>query len=167
MTNNLSFIEKEEEEINEISETVDEIKVYKEKPYFNSDKQPFGLTLKGRSKVYIKAHEAFKELMIKNKKYNVVSGTMKFIDVAKKPSMINATVAVTVNDTEQGNVDLKLYNPNKKGATIELRKTTDSCYESVNSLKEMICTFLDGLLAGKEVSEVLKYLSKKNLMNKT
>ena len=168
MTSNLSFIEEEEEEeIMEVSESMDEIKVYKEKPYFNSDKQPFGLTLKGKSKDYIKAHEAFKDLLIKNKKYNVVSGSMKFLDVTKWPSMINATVAVIVNDTKQGNVELKLYNPNKKGATIELRKTTDSCYESVISLKVMICIFLDGFLAGKNVSEVLKHLSKKNLMNKT
>ena len=37
----------------------------------------------------------------------------------------------------------------------------------MESLKDMICTILDGLLAGKEVGDVLKYLSKKSLMSKT
>ena len=59
MTSDLSFTE---EEVLDVShDSTEEIRVYKEKPYFNSDKQPFGLTLKGRSKDYIKAHEAFKE----------------------------------------------------------------------------------------------------------
>ena len=165
MTSDLSFTE---EEVLDVShDSTEEIRVYKEKPYFNSDKQPFGLTLKGRSKDYIKAHEAFKELVIKNKKYNVVSGNMKFLDVTRRPSMVNALVEVTVNSVKQGNVELKLYNPNKKGATIELRKTTDFSYECVESLKVMICSVLDGILAGKEVAEVLRYLSKKNLMRKT
>ena len=34
-----------------------EFKVYKEKPYMNSDKNPFGLTLKGSSKEYRLAHD--------------------------------------------------------------------------------------------------------------
>ena len=44
---NLELIEEEEEEeIMEVSDTMDEIKVHKEKPYLNSDKQSFGLTSK-------------------------------------------------------------------------------------------------------------------------
>ena len=38
-----------------------EFKVYKEKPYMNSDKNPFGLTLKGSSKEYRLAHDTIKQ----------------------------------------------------------------------------------------------------------
>ena len=38
-------------------------KVYKEKTYFNSNKDPFGITLNGRTKAYIKAHEKVKDIL--------------------------------------------------------------------------------------------------------
>ena len=44
------------------------LKVYKEKPYLNSSKEPFGLTIKGRSKEYVAAHENIRGLLIKGKR---------------------------------------------------------------------------------------------------
>ena len=43
------------------------LKVYKEKPYLNSSKEPFGITIKGRSKEYVAAHENIRGLLIKGK----------------------------------------------------------------------------------------------------
>ena len=47
--------------------SVSVLKAYKEKPYLNSNKEPFGLTLKGKSKEYINAHVGVKALLIKGK----------------------------------------------------------------------------------------------------
>ena len=41
----------------------DIVKAYKEKPYFNSNKEPFGLTLNGKGKEYICAHGMIKGLI--------------------------------------------------------------------------------------------------------
>ena len=147
-----------------------EFKAYKEKPYLNSDKEPFGLTINGKSKEYIKAHEAFKGMVKKGKKYNVESGSMRILDATLNKAMVNAIVEVTVCGSIKGNVELKVYNPSvvkKKGATIEMRKVTDFGYENVVYLKDMICNVLDGLIAGGDVPGVLKNLSKKVLMKKT
>ena len=43
------------------------VKVYKEKPYFNSNKQPFGITVNGKSREYVAAHESVKALIVKGK----------------------------------------------------------------------------------------------------
>ena len=47
-----------------------QFKIYKEICYPNSEGNPFGLTINGRSKEYINAHEAFKDMIIKGKKYS-------------------------------------------------------------------------------------------------
>ena len=52
-------------------ETVDEYKVYKEKPYKNSNGDPFGVTLNGKVKDYIQAHNKVRELMKKGRIYDV------------------------------------------------------------------------------------------------
>ena len=39
-----------------IQDEIVEYRVYKEKPYLNSAKEPFGLTMNGKNKEYIKAH---------------------------------------------------------------------------------------------------------------
>ena len=147
-----------------------EFKAYKEKPYLNSDKEPFGLTLNVKSKEYIKAHAAFKGMVQKGKKYNVESVSMRILDATLNKAMVNAIVEVTIGGSIKGNVELKVYNPSvvkKKGATIEMRKVTDFGYENVGYLRDMICNVLDGLIAGGDVPGVLKSLSKKVLMKKT
>ena len=119
-----------EEKVDETSE-VEVLKPYTEKPYFNSNKEPFGITLNGKSRGYIAAHEKVKALMIKKK--NIVSdaGRFKVLDASRPTGMIYATVEVE-NEDEKGNVNLKVYNPSqnkKKGATIEIRKISDSDYK--------------------------------------
>ena len=107
------------------SETNSEYKVYKLNTYVNSDKNPFGLTLKGRTKEYILAHETFQHLIVKRKKYFVGKGFFKVVDPNQRPAMVDAILEVSEDGIEKGNVEIKVYNPSnnkKKGATIELRK---------------------------------------------
>ena len=110
-----------------INEQIVEYKVYKVKPYLNSDRQPFGLTLNGKSKEYIQAHKSFKELIKKGKQYTVQKSKVKILDVTNNGS-ITAIVEITDGGGAKGNVQLKVYNPStskKKGATIEIRKMSD------------------------------------------
>ena len=46
-------------------EQITEYKVYKEKKYFNSSKEPFGITIHGKSKEYLGAHETSKGILVK------------------------------------------------------------------------------------------------------
>ena len=105
-----------------------QFKIYKEKCYPNSEGNPFGLTINGRSKEYIVAHEAFKDMIIKGKKYSIEETKISILDVTKNKSMLNAVVEISEKQNDKGNVNLKVYNPSlnkRKGATIELRKITD------------------------------------------
>ena len=52
-----------------IDENIVEYKVYKVKPYLNSDKDPFGLTINGKSKEYVHAHQTIKGLLKKAKQF--------------------------------------------------------------------------------------------------
>ena len=56
----VDVVEEEEEE-------VVEYKVYKEKPYLNSDRDPLGISLNGKTKEYIHAHESLKNVLKKGK----------------------------------------------------------------------------------------------------
>ena len=46
-----------------INEEIVEYKVYKVKPYLNSDREPFGLTINSKSKDYIQAQKSFSEII--------------------------------------------------------------------------------------------------------
>ena len=85
-----------------IQEEVVEYKVYKEKPYLNSDREPFGVTLNGKTKEYILAHGAIKELMKKGKIYPVRKGYLKVLDVTHNKAMLNAILEVSVDEEGKG-----------------------------------------------------------------
>ena len=51
-----------EEVIEVFDDPLDEYKIYKEKPYKNSNGDPFGVTIKLRVKDYIQAHNKVREL---------------------------------------------------------------------------------------------------------
>ena len=125
-------------------------KAYKEKPYLNSNKDPFGLTI---SKDYINAHETIKGLIKKGKDISIVKGRMKILDAIINKAMINAIVEVTSKEGIKGNAELKVYNPSlnkKKGATIEIRKVTDFDYVLVEALRNIITGLLDCIISGRE-----------------
>ena len=46
-----------------IQDEIVEYRVYKEKPYLNSAREPFGVTINGKTKDYLKAHKTIKELI--------------------------------------------------------------------------------------------------------
>ena len=131
------------------------LKCYKEKPYFNSNKEPFGLTLNGNSKDYINAHEIVKGSLKKGKEIKTPIGKIKILDATIKKGMVVAIVEVTmVRDGIRENAELKVHNPSvvkKKGATIEIRKILDFEYTFVENLKKVVSSFLDRIIDGEEV----------------
>ena len=114
------------------TEEVVEYKVYKEKPYLNSDREPFGLTINGKSKEYIHAHEGLKNMIKKGKQYTIDDGTIKVLDVTNNKAMLNAILETSVNGGSKGNAEIKVYNPslNKK----KLRKMSGFDYSQVEIL---------------------------------
>ena len=141
-----------------VQEIVD-YKAYKIKPYLNSDKEPFGLTINGKTKEYIDAHENLKQLLKKGKEYTNDGVKIKVLDVTNNKGMSNMIIEVLKTGEEKGNVEVKIYVPSvqkKKGATIEMRKCSGFNYAQVEMLKTIITNFLDGFMAGSDVNEVIK-----------
>ena len=122
-------------------------KAYKEKPYLNSNKEPFGLTLNGKSKEYIDA----KGLLIKGKEIATLKGKIKILDATLNKAMVNTIVEIVSTEGVKGNAELKVYNPSlnkKKGATMEIRKVSDFEYVHVENLRNVLTGLLDSVNAG-------------------
>ena len=130
-------------------------KVYKENPDFNSNKEPFGLTIKGKTRDYVAAHENIKEMMIKNKQVTSSVGKMKIVDTSWSKAMVSAIVEVANPDgSVHGEVELKVHNASndkKKGATLEIRKLSDSEYCHVELLKTVIMNLLDKFMRNEDL----------------
>ena len=137
-------------------EEITEYKVYRIKPYVNSNKEPFGITIQGKSKEYVAAHQTLKRIIIKGKKYKMNVGEMKVLDITDKGSLFVAIIQVSDEKEKRGNVELKVHAPGKKGASIELRKMSDYDYIHVEWLKVIITTILDGFIDGEDINEVTK-----------
>ena len=155
-----------------INEEIVEYKVYKVKPYLNSDRQPFGLTINSKSKDYIQAQKSFSEIVkIRGKQFRACRSKVKIVDVTHKPSVVTAVAEVMEDVGIKGNVQIKVYSPGKKGAAIELRKLSDTDYKLVDKLKDVITVILDGLIAGNNIEQVLidakKELGQKSLSKVT
>ena len=89
--------------------SVSVLKAYKEKPYLNSNKEPFGLTLKGKSKEYINAHVGAKALLIKGKE--IVRGRIKILDTTHNRAMVNTIVEIKSKEGVKGKAEMKAYDP--------------------------------------------------------
>ena len=151
-----------------IEEEVIEYKVYKEKPYLNSDRDPFGLKFKGKSKEYLKAHEKLKGIIKKGKQYVIKNVKMKVLNVNASKSMVIAIVEVSDDGTQKGNVEIKVHAASmgkKKGATLEIRKMSGFEYLYVQKARNVIADLLDGFISGEELESILE--NSKNGVNKS
>ena len=142
-------------------------KCYEVSTYKNSSKEPLGLTIKGKSKNFISAHGYILENIIKGKSLKTEKGCFKISDTSRKNGMTNAIIEINVTDDELESVELKIYDPSnnkKKGATIELRKMSDSDFFSVEKLCEMITSLLDDAIKNSKTRNCSKggLLSKDN-----
>ena len=158
-----------EEVIEEVFEEDVEYKVYKEKPYLNSDRDPLGISLNGKSKEYIHAHESIKKVLKKGKQYSFDKGNMKILDVTFNKAMTNAIIEVNVQGESKGNVEVKVHRPSvhkKKGATIEIRKMSGFDYDHVLILRSIIISLLDNFIIGNDINQILK-TNKKGISKKT
>ena len=129
----------------------DEFKVYKEKPYTNSNKEPFGITISSKSKAFITAHQNVKKMLRKGKVYQIDRNEIKVVDVTNNLGLFVSILEVGEVNEEKGNVEIKVHAPGKKGATIELRKMSGFEYHYVELLKSMITAFIDGFISGEDV----------------
>ena len=96
----------------------DNFKCYKTKTYKNSDGDPFGLTIKGKNKEYLKAHAKVKSLVnIKRfKEYFVEEEKVTIVNTNVGKSLTTSVVGVESDIDGRGKVELKIYHPseNKK-----------------------------------------------------
>lgn len=146
-----------------------EYKCYKIKSYNNSDGDPFGVTINGKTKDYLEAHNKFRQIIKKGNSYDVEfksaatpvnqRGKMSFLNVVITKTLFDAIVEITSQDGTRSNVQLKSYNPSqnkRKGATTELRKLPDFDYDQVDILKAIVTSFLDTFINGDTLETVLK-----------
>ena len=84
-------------------------KVYTEKPYFNSDKDPFGVTLNGKTKDYLRGHEVIKNLIITGKKNFVEEERIRIVEATHKKGMVIGIIEVaSKSESDKGNAELKV-----------------------------------------------------------
>ena len=124
----------------------------------NSDRDPFGITINGKTKEYLHAHDSIKGIIKKGKQFSVMENKVKILHVTLFKAMVNAIVEVTTKGDGKGNVELKVYNPSnnkKKGATIEMRKMSGYEYDHVLVLKNIVTILLDGLILGNDINQVM------------
>ena len=128
--------------------------MYTIQEYLNSNKDPFGLTIKGKSKSFKEAHKTFQASIINGKTIVTNEGKFKVSDLSHNRGTKNAILQFSEGGIEQGDVELKVYDTNmdkKKGATIEIRKTSGSDYDYVEKLKEAVTCILDKFLGDDDV----------------
>lgn len=129
-----------------------EYKLYTVNPYYNSDKEPMGLTFKGKAKDYKLAHESIKKSLKRGTEIVLSYGKFKVVELPLKKAMTNAVVEVEASDGTLGTVEMKIYEPStkkNKGATIELRVLPGSGYNHVERLKDILINLIDDLISGE------------------
>ena len=143
---------------------IGEYKVYNEKVYNNSDREPLGVSINGKTKEYLGAHEAIRNMMKLGRKYIIKEGEMKIVDVKYLNAMVNVVIDVTKDGGNKGRVELKIHNPSarKRGATLELRKMSGFEYKHVHFLKNIINILLDGFIMGKDLNDIVKTVGRQN-----
>ena len=134
----------EDLEDSEESEGEEDSKLYAIKYYLNSNGEQMGLTFKGKAKAHIESHNKSIEIMDKQpktkEKYSTF-GKSKFKVIEKPPktpTLLTLKLQVTAPDNSVGTAELKLHKPAKKGATLEIRKTSDGDFDTVEKLKDAI-----------------------------
>ena len=151
----------EDLEDNEESEEEDNSKMYAIKYYLNSNGEQMGLTIKGKAKAHIESHNKIIEIMDKlpkTKEKESTFGKSKIKVIEKPPNtptLLTLKLQVTAPDKSVGTAELKLHKPAKKGATLEIRKTSDGDFDTVEKLKDAIVKLFHMLASGETVSRIL------------
>ena len=134
-----------------------ENKAYTVNEYNNSDGDPLGISLNGKTRIYIDAHEALKNKIKKGSQYTADDLYLRVLDVKNIPAVKTAIIEVSYNGKARGNAELKIYRPSikkKKGATIEMRKSAGYDYEQVDILRNIVVHFLDKFMRENKQGEV-------------
>ena len=71
---------------------VSEYKPYTVNEYDNSDGEPLGISLNGKSKIYVEAHEALKNKIKKGLKYTADTASLRVLEVKNIPAVKTAVI---------------------------------------------------------------------------
>ena len=126
--------------------------------FSNSDDLPFGLTLKGKARSFVLAHETLRNVIIKGKSLKIGNSSIKFVDVDRNSKLINAVAEVSDVDNGKGHAEMKVYIPShKKGKTVTIEIRKMSGYEFVHAevLKRFLVKLLDGFIEGKDLNQLI------------
>ena len=115
--------------------------------YKNSDGDDLGVTIKGKTKLFLDAHQSLKNFMTLSKLEKLDDTKFKVANVSKLKGRQNVTIEVeNDNDEDKGGAELIIHNPSiqkNKGATIEIRKLSGFEFKHVEMLKEVIILLLN------------------------
>ena len=81
------------------------MKPYTIKEYQNSNKDPFGLTIKGKSRNFKEAHKSFQESIINGKHFAKKEVKFKVIDLSHNRGIKNAILQLSDGESKGGNVE--------------------------------------------------------------
>ena len=140
--NDVEIQDNDEEDVNEFYD-------WEMIPKRNSEETKTGVTFKGDTEEYIKAHGLLLKMMDKKgTKYFVNSREIRILDNAK-----NKPIKVEVKPLkgETGKVNIKIYNVNTKGgATMMISKVSDGKLFHVKALAFKVIKYLmDGMIDGE------------------
>ena len=133
-----------------------EYKPYTVNEYNNSDDEPLGISLNGKSKCYVDAHEALRNKIKKGLQYTANGANLRVLDVKNIPAVKTAVIEVSSNGKNRGNAELKVYRPSvhkKKGASIEMRKSAGFDYKQVDILRNIVVYFLDQFMIENDTDD--------------
>ena len=131
--------------MDDTAESIEVYKLYNVHEYTDSDGHPLGISIRGKVKPFIDAHEALKNKIKKGFQCEMKDINMRVLDVRVKPAVRDAVVEVSKNKIK-GQAEIKIYRPSvkkNKGASIELRKSSGFDYEHLVLLKDIVSNILD------------------------
>ena len=130
-------------------------------PYNEEDeteKEFDGITFKGKSRKYIVAYNKLRSKMIQGTEFKVKENKLKIKATPKNKPM---KVELTNDKGEKGMAQIQMYNPEKKGATVLITKSSGEDFETVRTIADVfiekfLSILLKGLITGEE--EIMEYI---------
>ena len=113
-------------------------------PETDIDDEKLGLTIKGASEEFKVAHSKIALLVSKKgEEVEIDNIKLKTIDNPHEKGCVKAIVEVTKSEIIKGKAVLKIWNPSKKGGTIQITRSKGDSYECVETLQEAIVALLE------------------------
>ena len=135
---------------------------FKVNSYPEDDPEPQGLTIKGKSKPYLKAYNSLKLMMKKGLVYHIGGRKIYVKDVdVKFKGGVNVEIEITTKNGKAGKAKLTIYKKGKKPtATIQISKKEDGFkFQKILSMK-IITPLLEGFISGEVTRKTITQYKK-------